>query len=71
MIYLILASALVIGVLGMMLRKNIRKLERETIRVGQLNKEIDVLRKQNDTLAKAAKSNNPHYDIDKLFTGGF
>ena len=33
---------------------------------------IDVLRKQNETLSKAAKSSGcTQFDLDKLFTGGF
>jgi cell shape-determining protein MreC len=60
-----------LGVLGLYLRTNIRKLERELIRVQQLDKEIITLRKQNATLTEAAKSYNPTYDIGQLFKGGF
>ena len=71
MIYALLLCMGLLGVLGLYLRSNIRKLERELVRVQQLSKEITTLRKQNETLTKAAKSGNPVYDIDKLFTGGF
>lgn len=40
-------------------------------RISGMQITIRTLEKQNETLAKAAKSTNPNYDIDKLFTGGF
>ena len=48
--------------------KSVAKLE-YTIR-GR-DKTIDILERQNETLAKAIKRSDPDYDVDRLFNGGF
>jgi len=71
MIYVVLTMGVAIAALSYFLRNSIREngiLERT---INELESVIEVLEDQNETLTKAAKSYNPDYDINSLFSGGY
>jgi cell division protein FtsL len=71
MLYLSIALGLSTVVLAYLLYQRGKEIATLEYTIRGKDKEINILEAQNETLAKAVKSNNPDYDIDKLFNGGF
>lgn len=71
MLYLTGGMGVAIAILSYILWRKVKEVAKLNNQLISYELTVEVLEKQNETLANAVKSNNPDYDVDKLFTGGF